>query len=1148
MSIFSYNLILSINFLTLFLNELSMKKFGKFLTIFFLSTLILLIIAIVGGYFFLKNVDIKQYKPHIVRMAAETLGRAVDFKDIDLHVSVEQGIRLHLTDFIIAEDPAFGTDPFLSVPEIDAGFDLPAFLKTRRISIPNIFIRSLHINLVRNASGAFNAQSLGPRPSVPQPPSSASRLGQAAVGLPVILIEALKIENAAIQMIDLSTQPETKLSVNQLNFEINHFSLTHPFDVLLEAAVLSSQKNLRLSFKTQLNLLDQQARLSGIEIAADLGLLVLDELRRFPLLSGLPIPQVLSGTLKTHIKELVVSDKGIGQAIINVSLINGKCILPNAAPGISLESDKIDVNVENFMLDGSAPFRVNLKAGLFQTMPNVEFSGLISFNPKTLDISISDGQFSTNLALLPLATLRQNIVPLKDIPLPQGISGTLQVTIKQLEASPIGLKQILMDAALADATINLAGMLPGITAELAHTELNVQNFSLEKPFSILLKTGLFNDSPNITFFAGDTSVDLEDQTMHLAKGTVHMDLHRLSLEKLKTSGLIPANVPLPEILGGEIHCDLKNLEISPKGLDRLIADIRWDNGQVVMHEVSPGISLTAQQINLHAKDFSLKDPFSLQGSLAYENETPNLTFQSTIAVDLAQQSVRLSEGAIFTDLSQWSMERLKSAVLALKDAPLPETLNGKMNILIKQLAASPKGLDDLLADLALTEGHVKMTNVAPGISLEASLLEAQVKNFSLSAPFTFNLSLAYLHDNPNIDLKGTASVDLNDQTIHLKDTTLDMDLSTFDLEQLKTSVSALKDAHLPENLAGKFSFSIPQLSAGAKGLINIDGHGALTDGLIKMKELVIPLQGLNTTFQLTSSDMIMDTLTASLGQGQINADFRIKDYLASQAFAAQAELKEINLTEILDQKQTTVKVEGLLDGQLKAQGQAKDLNSITAEGAFDVKAAKLKDLNVLKTVLDSISFLPDVSARLEANLPDHYKEKLQNKDTDIKKVSLAYTIANGNILINPTTIEADEFLFSGETQAGFDQKYTMNGHFKIPAELSAAMTQDIEEMQYLYDEAGNIALPIHVQGQGAQVPSIDILQTAGDIIKNAIRNKGKEELKKALFDKFLREESSPQEQPATNPQDPGQQQQPQEEKQPSPESEIIDQIFDRIFK
>ena len=997
-----------------------MKKIWKIFIIFFSGLLLLLLIALTAGYFFLKNLDIKQYKEPLIQAAEKALGRPVDFQDIKLSVSIQDGVRLYLSDFSIADNPAFGTTPFFSTHQIDAGLDILAFFKTRQIAIPTILIRAPRVNLVRNAEGIFNIQTLG---SSATPHAEAPAQSQpAALALPAIFIKALQIEDAELRLTDLSAQPQTELAVRQLDFSVNNLSLSQPFDVRLEAAVLSPQKNLRITSKARVHLQRKEAEFSELTITADLGTLALDELRRSPLLTGVPVPKLLAGEIRTDIKELTLSDKGIAHALINASLANGTCVLPDAAPGITLEAYNINLKVTDFSPFGDTPFHITLDAALFNTTPNVNFTG--------------------------------------------------------------------------NASLNLAR-----------------------------------------------------QSITITNGTAGIDLNNFPLKKIQASGLIPPGLPFPETLAGKIRLELKNVEASAKGLGPLLADFRLNDGAVSVPEVTPGISLNAKDINLDARNISLQDPFILQGSLAYENDVPNLTFRSTIALNLDQQSIMLTDGTVSADLAQWSMSRLKAAITPLKETPLPDILAGKMDITIKQLSAGPQGLAALQADLTLSNGRVKISDITPGVTFETPFLETRVKNFSLTSPFTFDISLAYLNNKPNIHTQGTAQINLDSQSFTLKNTSANVDLSTLDLAQLKTYMSALKEAPLPESLQGDLSLSLAALNAGAQGLLALQGEGKLKNGAVKLKELAVPLQGINTAFQFTSSDITADALSAALGKGQITARFSLKDYMTAQAFATQADIQGIDLAEVLDQEKAAVKIAGLVSGKFQAQGRAADLNSITGEGTLDIKEAKLKDLNVLRKVLDSMSFLPGLSARLEAALPERYTKNLEDKDTDLRKISVDGMIANGEILISPIIIEADEFLFSGKAAAGFDLKYTIDGPFQIPADLSAAITQTEENMQYFYDEEGRITFPIHVTGEGATTPIIKHMKTMQDVIKNAARNKGKEELKKVL-QKAIGVETPSGSQPdgANQPDAQQNQQTPGQDKEQSLEGQLIEGIFNQIFK
>jgi len=1117
-----------------------MKRFLKIIGILFLIVFILVIVALIGGFIFLKNFDIKKYKPQIIQIASQSLGRPIDFNDIDLKVSLERGIRFHLTNFSIAENPDFGSGSFVAVEEIDAGVDFVPFLMSRQISVPSVFIRSPKIELVRNADGSLNIQTIGQASA--QGSSHENRMGSSpAFALPAIFVNSLKIDNAQIYLTDRSVQPDLKLAVTQASLDVQRFSLTKPFNILFEAAILSSQKNFSWAGKAQLKLTANEVKVSDTEIAIDLNHLPLDELRAFPLLNGIPFPQVLEGQLKLKIKEAAVSDKGLGKINADVALTNGKAVASEIVPGISIEVNQIDFGLQNFSLDNAVSSQITLKASLYRHQQNVDFIGMVSLNPKTMEIHLTEGQFKTDLALWPLQKIKSEIVPLKAVPLPEQLSGQLQMTVKDAIASASGLKSILLDIALQDGEVKVQDIVAGTSLELRDTDAVVRNLSLDKPFSVSLKTAYLNETQNISF-DGIISYDLTAQSVVIKDGLARIDLDSLPLDKVKVSGFVPAGTPFPNVLGGKMNVMIDHFAVSPQGFGLMDIDLQWQDGKIQMDEVAPGISFTANAINLDVKDFSLVDTFSVAGSLGYESEKSNVSFDGQLGVDLETQSVDLNDTVIKMDLAQIPFADLKEKLQPLKDIPFPEVLKGQAEVNLKELSAGPQGLTSLKADVALKEGEVSMKEVTPGISFTASKISADIKNFRLGLPFGFDVNLAYLHDEPNIHAKGTAVFHLEDQSVSIKDAVAEADLSTLSMERLRPTVAALKDVPLPERLKGDLNAVIAHATAGPKGLSALSGNGSLKNWEVKLKELAVPVRGTETNFKMTENRFAIDDLQAALGKGQIAGKINVADYMTSQDFDFSAEIKGFDLAEILDQKDAPVKVEGLVFGNVAAKGQAANIDSITGEGNFEVREAKLKDLNVLKTVLDKISFLPNVSSRVEAKIPENYKQKLKNKDTEIRKITAPLAIANGSATFDPIIVEADEFIFSGQCQAGFDQKYALDGKVKIPMELSAAMGEGIEELKYLYDENNNISLPVHVTGKGADAPMVAVTQTAIDMTKNAMRNEGKKQLEKVL-NKVLGANEQ-----ASSSGEQSQEKGTPSQEQKSPGSQIIDGIFDKIFK
>jgi len=1110
-----------------------MKTFWKIIGFTVLAVFVLLVLAIVGGLLFLKSFDIKKYKPQIIQSATQAVGRPVDFKDIQLEVSLDKGVRLQLGDLTIAEAPEFGTGNFMTVKQVDAGVDILAFVLSRQVSVPSIVINSPQIEVIRNAKGILNVSTLGPSAAPAAKPSSAN----SAAALPAIFINSLKVENAQLSLIDQSVSPELSLGITQLSLDVVRFSLTNPFDVLIEAALLSPQKNFRLEGKAQVRLDNKEVRLSDMGISLDLGQLPLETLRSFPMLASVVLPQLLDGELKFKIKEAAISEKGLGKLLADASLSGGKIIAPDIVPGISLEAKQIEFNAENISLDGVTPAKVSLKTAVYQDTINVDFAATVLFDPKTAKIQLSDGQFATDLALWPVKKIKAQITPLKDVPLPENFSGKIQATIKELLLSPAGLQNVLLDAKLVGGSVDLSAMLPGIPAAFNKTDLTVSNFSLGKQFSVIFKTAYLSEVQNISF-DGILSFNPATQAIAIKNGIAGIDLNNLPLDKIKGATLIPAGTPFPKTLGGRLQLQIHDLAASAKGLDLLDMSVKLQSGKIAIDEVAPGISVAASQINLELQNFSLTAPFYIKGSLGYESDDPNIIVDGQAAYDMAAQKVDLKDLTVTTNLSKMEFARIKSQVAPLKDVKLPDVLKGELAVKIKELSASPQGLGTILVDLGLQNGEVGMKDVAPGISFAVSQITADIKDFSPVDAFKFDVGMAYLSDTPNIHTFGTVQLNLTEQNVSLTDGGVQVDLAKISFEKLKATVISLKDVSLPESLKGQLNVVIANASAGPTGLTTLNSEITLKDWAAKLKELIVPISGAETKFNVTENRLTADNLQFNLGQGQIIAKVDVADYMTRLAFDFSMEIKDLNLNEVLEQSQAPVKVEGLVSANIKATGQRADLNSIIGDGQVEVKDAKLKDFNVLKEVLNKMAFIPNLSERVQAKLPEKYLTKLEDKDTSFTKLAGTIAISAGHLVVQPLAIEADEFTLDGNVQAGFDQSYAFDGSFKITPELSAIMGDSTEELKYLYDANSLISLPIHVTGQGANAPTIAVTQSLVELGKNAARTQAKKELNR-VFNKVLGGSSESQE---LAPE--GSESAPQE----NPGEKIIGGILDKVFK
>ena len=398
----------------------------------------------------------------------------------------------------------------------------------------------------------------------------------------------------------------------------------------------------------------------------------------------------------------------------------------------------------------------------------------------------------------------------------------------------------------------------------------------------------------------------------------------------------------------------------------------------------------------------------------------------------------------------------------------------------------------------------------PKISLIFDKITLKAENFSLTDPFPITLQASFACDSQNIFAQGKGQVNMNKPSFLLKDVKATANLSTLSMDTLRRLIPQLEGVPLPEIKSGELSVSIDLFEAGQQGLIALKGHGALTKGSLKMKVLAVPIEPIEANFTMSESDVALNKALFNLGKGKVELSGGISDYLLKQNYSFKAMLNGLDLNECVDQSAYPIKVKGLVSGNFGLNGHGFDpntmLSGLSGNGSLEIKEGQLTDINVLKMVLDKLSFVPNLAAVLESGLPERFKESLRKKDTIVTSFKTTIGISNTSVAIQSMNMEAETFSFQGSGRVGFDQAYSFGGSFMIPQELSARMIAAVPEMEYLSDDAKQIRFPLKVSGKGA---SISFMPDIKQIGIGAIKQKGRQELEKVL-DKVLGKESSSQ--------------------------------------
>ncbi len=118
-------------------------------------------------------VDLPRIQAMIATNASQALGRPVKFRSMSVAVLPLPAVELHGVE--IAEDPAFGTEPFL---RLDTGLIRLKLwpLLGGRVELGDISLKKPHITVITQRDGRMNIATLGP-PGEPRPAGRTPRSG-----------------------------------------------------------------------------------------------------------------------------------------------------------------------------------------------------------------------------------------------------------------------------------------------------------------------------------------------------------------------------------------------------------------------------------------------------------------------------------------------------------------------------------------------------------------------------------------------------------------------------------------------------------------------------------------------------------------------------------------------------------------------------------------------------------------------------------------------------------------------------------------------------------------------------------------------------------------------------------------------------------
>jgi AsmA family len=198
--------------------EAIMSKWKKPLGITAAAIVLVFLVLIVTPFF----VNADTFRPQIEQALGHMLGRKVEIGH--LSVSLFRG-SLVANQISIADDPAYGRNPFLTARSLAVGVDMMPLIFSRQLKVHSFTFDDPHIQLLRNGRGDWNFASLGGKGTGNAAPNNAA-MGN-------VSIDQMSVSNGVIAF-GRAGEP-TRQAYQNVNITARNISTAQAFPMQFDA-------------------------------------------------------------------------------------------------------------------------------------------------------------------------------------------------------------------------------------------------------------------------------------------------------------------------------------------------------------------------------------------------------------------------------------------------------------------------------------------------------------------------------------------------------------------------------------------------------------------------------------------------------------------------------------------------------------------------------------------------------------------------------------------------------------------------------------------------------------------------------------------------------------------------------------------------
>ncbi|MDH3215909.1 MAG: AsmA family protein [Candidatus Krumholzibacteria bacterium] len=211
-----------------------------------IASVVVVIAVVMAIVIFNLEGIVNRNKDFFVSRAQTALGREVTIDKIG--VTLRGGIGVRLENLVIADDPAFSTNPLLEAKDLQVNARLLPLLR-KKFEVKRLILHDPIIRIIRDENGNLNTSTIAgltqKRAKGPTTTDGQADSGTSAIAKSPLVVSLINIDGGELLFTDKSQGLDLRLT--EINSRVEELDFDKPVKIGLEAAFLSDMQNIEIN-------------------------------------------------------------------------------------------------------------------------------------------------------------------------------------------------------------------------------------------------------------------------------------------------------------------------------------------------------------------------------------------------------------------------------------------------------------------------------------------------------------------------------------------------------------------------------------------------------------------------------------------------------------------------------------------------------------------------------------------------------------------------------------------------------------------------------------------------------------------------------------------------------------------------------------